>query len=39
MLGHIDETRMSRPFKVKVQPFSGVKTEDMFHYLVSLPCD
>ena len=36
MLGHIDETRMSRRFKVKVQPFPGAKTEDMFHYLESL---
>ena len=36
MLGHIDETRMSRIFKVKVQSFPGVKIEDMFHYLVSL---
>ena len=36
MLGHIDETRMSRKFKVKVRPFPGAKTEDMFHYLVPL---
>ena len=36
MFGHIDETRMSRKFKVKVRPFSGAKTEDMFHYLVPL---
>ena len=36
MLGHIDETRMSRKFKVKVRPFPGAKTEDMFHYLVLL---
>ena len=36
MLGHIDKTRMSRKFKVKVRPFSGAKTEDMFHYLVPL---
>ena len=36
LLGHIDETRMSRKFKVKVQPFPGAKTEGMFHYLVSL---
>ena len=34
MLGHIDETRMSRKFKVKVRPFPGAKTEEMFHYLV-----
>ena len=27
---------MSRKFKVKVQPFSGAKTEDMFQYLVPL---
>ena len=33
MLGHIDETRMSRKFKLKVRPFPGAKTEDMFHYL------
>ena len=37
MLGHIDETRMSRTSKVKVRPFPGAKTEDMlFHYLVPL---
>ena len=36
MLGHIDETRMSRKFKLKVRPFPGAKTEDMFHYLVPL---
>ena len=36
MLGHIDETRMSRKFKVKVRPFPGAKTEEMFHYLVPL---
>ena len=36
MLGHIDETRMSRKFKVKVRPFPGAKTESMFHYLVPL---
>ena len=36
MLGHIDETRMSRKFKVKVRPFPGAKTEDIFHYLVPL---
>ena len=36
MLGHIDETRMSRNFKVKVRHFPGAKTEDIFHYLVSL---
>ena len=36
MLGHIDETLMSRKFKVKVRPFPGAKTEDMFHYLVPL---
>ena len=36
MLKHIDENRMSRKFKVKVRPFPGAKTEDMFHYLVSL---
>ena len=36
MLGHIHKTRMFRRFKVKVQPFPGAKTEDMFHYLVSL---
>ena len=33
MLGHIDETRMSRKFKVKVRPFPGAKTRN-----VSLPC-
>ena len=33
MLGHIDETRMSRTFKIKVRPFPAAKTEDMFHYL------
>ena len=37
MLEHIDETRMSRKFKVKVRPFSGAKTEDMLDYLVPLP--
>ena len=36
MLGHIDETRMSRKFKVKVRPFPGAKIEEMFHYLVPL---
>ena len=36
MLGHIDETLMSRKFKVKVRPFPGAKTEEMFHYLVPL---
>ena len=36
MLEHIDETRMSRKFKVKVRSFLGAKTEDMFHYLVPL---
>ena len=36
MLGHIDETRMSRKFKVKMRHFPGAKTEDIFHYLVSL---
>ena len=36
MLRHIDETRMSRKFKVKVRPFPGAKTEDMFHCLVPL---
>ena len=36
MLGQIDETLMSLKFKVKVRPFHGVKTEDMFHYLVTL---
>ena len=36
ILGHIDETRMSRKFKVRVRPFSGAKTEDMFPYLVPL---
>ena len=36
MLGDIDETRMSRKFKVKVRPFPGAKTEDMFHYLEPL---
>ena len=36
MLGHIDETRMSRKFKVKVRPFPGAKTEDIFHYFVPL---
>ena len=30
MLGHIDETRMSRKFKVKVQPFPGVKQNTCF---------
>ena len=34
--GHIDQTRMSRKFKVQVRPFPGSKTEDMFHYLVPL---
>ena len=36
MLGHTDETRMSRKSKVKVRPIPGAKTEDMFHYLVPL---
>ena len=36
MLGHVHKTRMFRRFKVKVQPFPGAKTEDMFHYLVPL---
>ena len=36
VLGHTDETRMSRKFKVKVRPFSGEKTEDMFHCFVPL---
>ena len=36
MLGHIDETRISRKFKAKVRPFPGAKTEDMYHYLVLL---
>ena len=36
MLGHIDETRMSKKFKVKVRPFPRAKTEDIFHYLVPL---
>ena len=36
MLGNIDETRMSRTFKVKVQSFPEVKKEATFHYLVSL---
>ena len=36
LLGHIDETRTSRKFKVKVRLFPGAKTEDMFHYLVPL---
>ena len=36
MLGHTDETRMSRKFKVKVRSFPGAKTEDMFDYLVPL---
>ena len=36
VLGHIDGTRMSRKFKVKVRPFPGAKTEEMFHCLVPL---
>ena len=36
MLGHIEETQMSKKFKVKVRPFPRAKTEDMFHYLVPL---
>ena len=36
MLGHIDETRMSRKFKVKVRPFPVAKIGSMFHYLVPL---
>ena len=36
MLVHIDETRMPRKFRVKVRPFSGAKTEDMFHCLAPL---
>ena len=36
MLGHIDETRMSRKFKVKVRPFPGAKTDNMFQYLLPL---
>ena len=36
LLGHIDETRTSRKFKVKVRLFPGAKTEDMFQYLVPL---
>ena len=35
-LRHIDETRMSRKFNVKVRTFPGAKIEDMFHYLVPL---
>ena len=31
MLGHIDDTRMSRKFKAKVRPFSGAKIGNMFH--------
>ena len=38
MLGHIDETRMSRKFKVKVRPFPGAKTEGKFHYLSFTTC-
>ena len=34
MLGHIDETRMSRKFKIKVRPIPGTKTEDIFHYIL-----
>ena len=36
MLVHIDETRMPRKFKVKVDLFLGQKTEDMFHCLAPL---
>ena len=36
MLEHIDETRMFRKFKVKVQPFPGAKTDNMFQYLLPL---
>ena len=36
MLEHTDEIRMSRKFKVRVWPFPGAKTEDMFHCLVPL---
>ena len=36
MLSYIDETRMSRKFNVKVRPFPGAKTDDMFYYLVPL---
>ena len=36
MLSYIDETRMSRMFNVKVRPFPGAKTDDMFCYLVPL---
>ena len=36
MLGHIEETQMSKKFKVKVRPFPRAKTEDIFHYLVPL---
>ena len=36
ILEYIDETRMSRKFKVKVRFFPGAKTEDMFHYLVPM---
>ena len=36
MLGHIDVTRMSTKSKVKVLPFPGTKTEDIFHYPVPL---
>ena len=34
ILGHIDETRMSSKFKVKVRPFPGAKNRRH----VSLPC-
>ena len=33
---YIDEAPMSRKFNIKAKSFSGVKTDDMFHYLVSL---
>ena len=36
MLEHIDEIRMSRKFKVKVRPFPGAKTDNMFQYLLPL---
>ena len=33
---YIDEAPMSRKFNIKAKSFSGMKTDDMFHYLVSL---
>ena len=36
MLGHTDETRMPKKFRVKVRLFPGSKTEDIFSCIVPL---